>query len=246
MENKVVLVTGASKGIGAATIKEFAKNGYNVVINYNNSVKEATDLEEYILDKYDVSVLKIKCDVSSEYEVDDMVNQIIDTFGHIDILVNNAGIAIDDEYMDHSVPNFKKVIDTNLIGTYCVSKYVSKYMLAQKSGVIINISSNNGIDCYSPMSLDYDASKAGVISLTHNLAVALAPYIRVNAIAPGWTKTSSVMEMMPEYLEFEKKKILLDRFAEPEEIADVIYFLASDKAKYINNEVIRVDGGQRC
>lgn len=246
MDRKVVLVTGSSKGIGAATIKEFAKNGYNVVINYNNSVNEALALQKMILEEYDVDTLIIKCDITQEIEVQSMVKQIIDKFGHIDVLVNNAGIAIDDEYMNHSITNFRKIIDTNLISTYCVSKYVSKYMLESQNGVIVNVSSNNGIDCYSPMSLDYDASKAAIISLTHNLAIALAPHIRVNAVAPGWTMTESVMEMMPEYLDLERKKILMNRFANPEEIANVIYFLASDKASFINNEVIRIDGGQRC
>lgn len=245
MDKRVVLVTGSSKGIGAATILKFASHGYDVVINYNNSVNQAEELKETILEKYDINVLNIKADISNEEEVDNMVKQVIDTYGHIDVLVNNAGIAIDDEFFDHTTDNFRKILDTNLVGMFYISKLVSRYMLDRKNGVIINVSSNNGIDCNSPLSLDYDASKAGVISLTHNLALALAPYIRVNAVAPGWTKTESVMEMFPEYLEEENKKILLNRFAEPEEIANVIYFLASDAASYINDEVIRVDGGIR-
>lgn len=246
MDKKVVLVTGSSKGIGAATILRFAKEGYNVVINYNNSVNETKELKQTILEKYDVDVLDIKADISNELEVENMVNKVIDTYGHIDVLVNNAGIAIDDEFFDHTTANFRKILDTNLVGMFYISQLVSKYMLDKKSGVIINISSNNGIDCNSPLSLDYDASKAGVISLTHNLALALAPYVRVNAVAPGWTKTESVMEMFPEYLEEEKKKVLLNRFAEPEEIANVIYFLASEESSYINNTIIRVDGGIKC
>lgn len=246
MDKKVVLVTGSSKGIGAATILRFAKEGYNVVINYNNSVNETKELKQTILEKYDVDVLDIKADISNEIEVENMVNKVIDTYGHIDVLVNNAGIAIDDEFFDHTTANFRKILDINLVGMFYISQLVSKYMLDKKSGVIINISSNNGIDCNSPLSLDYDASKAGVISLTHNLALALAPYVRVNAVAPGWTKTESVMEMFPEYLEEEKKKVLLNRFAEPEEIANVIYFLASEESSYINNTIIRVDGGIKC
>jgi len=246
MDKKVVLVTGSSKGIGAATILRFAKEGYNVVINYNNSVNETKELKQTILEKYDVDVLDIKADISNEIEVENMVNKVIDTYGHIDVLVNNAGIAIDDEFFDHTTANFRKILDINLVGMFYISQLVSKYMLDKKSGVIINISSNNGIDCNSPLSLDYDASKAGVISLTHNLALALAPYVRVNAVAPGWTKTESVMEMFPEYLEEEKKKVMLNRFAEPEEIANVIYFLASEESSYINNTIIRVDGGIKC
>lgn len=241
--NRVVLITGASRGIGAATAEAFAKEKDIVIINYFHSEKEALELKNKIEETYSISAMVIQADISKDEEVKSMIEKIISTYGRIDILVNNAGIAIDDEFFDHSTSNFRKILDTNLVGMFFISQCVSKYMLENKSGIIINIASNNGIDCNSPLSLDYDASKAGVISLTHNLACALSPYIRVNAVAPGWTKTDSVLEMMPEYLEEEKKKILLNRFAEPEEIASVIVFLASSQAKYINNEVIRVDGG---
>ena len=116
-------------------------------------------------------------------------------------------------------------------------------MLKHQSGVIINISSTNGIDTLETYSMDYDASKAGVISLTKNFATALAPYVRVNAVAPGWTSTEAVLKMNPTYLKEEKNKILLERFAKPEEIASVVFFLASDEASYINGAVLRVDGG---
>lgn len=244
MERKVVLVTGSSKGIGAATIKEFAKNGYNVVINYNNSVNEALALKEDILVKYDVDALAIKCDITSEIEVQTMIKQIIDNFGHIDVLVNNAGIAIDTLVEEKTIDDFKKTINTNLIGAFICSRECYKYMNDNSS--IIMVSSTNGLDTYYPYSLDYDASKAGLISLMHNLSVEYSPKIRVNAVAPGWVNTQMNQNMDEEYVREECKNILLERFAEPEEIANVIYFLASDKAKYINNEVIRIDGGQRC
>ena len=240
--NRIVLITGASRGIGAATAHSFAKNKDTVIINYHTSEKEALELQKKI-EETGVSAMIIKSDISKENEVDAMIEKIISTYGRIDILVNNAGMDIPDEFFNHTVENFRKVLDTNLVGMFYVSKCVSRYMLDNKSGVIINVSSNNGIDCNSPLSLDYDASKAGVISLTHNLARVLMPTIRVNAVAPGWTNTDSVKEMMPEYKEEEMKKIMLKRFAEPEEIANVIFFLASDQASYINNTVIRVDGG---
>lgn len=117
-------------------------------------------------------------------------------------------------------------------------------MYEQKSGVIINISSTNGLDKYYPMSLEYDASKSALISLTHNLSLQFAPYIRVNAIAPGWVATESELKLLDEnYIKDEEEKILLKRFAKESEIADVVVYLASDKASYINNSVIRVDGG---
>ena len=132
----------------------------------------------------------------------------------------------------------------NLIGTYLCSKYVGKVMLNAKKGKIINISSTNAMDTYYPESCDYVASKAGVISLTHNLAREFAPFVTVNCIAPGWVKTAMNKDLSIDQITEEKKKILLGRFAEPEEIAKVVLFLSSNKASYINDSVIRVDGGK--
>ena len=230
MNKKVVLITGASLGIGASTAIKFAKEGYDVIINYNTHKNEALIVQKEAI-KYGSDAMTIKADISNEQEVIDMIEKVIDKYHHIDVLVNNAGIAHDE------------VLNTNLVGTFFISQQVARYMLDYSSGVIINVSSNNGIDCFNPYSIDYDASKAGIISLTHNLAKALAPNIRVNSVAPGWTRTPSVMEMLPEYLEEESKNIMLERIAQPEEIANVIYFLASDNASYINGEIIRVDGG---
>ena len=246
MDNKVVLITGASKGIGAATAKVFASNNYNVVINYNSSEVEAKELSKELEQNYSIKTLTVKCDVSNEVEVKNMVEKAIEVFGYIDVLINNAGIAIDTIFEDKTVENFRRILDVNLIGTFLVSKYVSNYMLKEKKGSIINVSSTNGIDTYYPYSLDYDASKAGVISLTNNLALQLSPYIRVNTVAPGWVNTEMNKELAVEYIEEENKKIILNRFGEPEEIAKVIYFLASEDASYINSSIIRVDGGFKC
>lgn len=240
---KVALVTGSSRGIGRATIIEFAKKGCDVVINYMSSKKEALDLKEKVESQYSVKALAIQADVSVEEQVRAMVDEIISTFGHIDILVNNAGIAIDTLFEDKTVANFRRTLDVNLIGTFLVSKYVGKYMLEEKEGCIINISSTNGIDTGYPESLDYDASKAGILSLTKNLAIQYAPYIRVNSIASGWVLTDMSKELDDDFMKEEKSKILLNRFADSYEIAKVIVFLASDDASYINGEVIRVDGG---
>ena len=235
----VVLVTGASKGIGASTALLFAQNGYDVVINYYSDTDSANKVKENV-EKYGVKCLLCKCDISNEEEVKNMVDDIINMFDSIDVLVNNAGIANDTLPFEKNVDGFKRVLDVNLIGTYLVSKYVSKHM---KNGSIINISSTNALNQYYPYSLDYDASKAGVISLTHNLAVELSPNIRVNAICPGWVNTDMNKQLDDDYINDECKNILLGRFAEPSEIASVIYFLASDDASYINNSIIRVDGG---
>ena len=240
---KTVLVTGSSKGIGRATIIEFAKHGYNVVINYNSDEKGAKELEQFVKSNYNVEVLSIKCDVSDEMLVKKMVDEIISAFGKIDALVNNAGIAIDTTFEDKTVENFKKTLNVNLIGQFIVAKEVGKYMLENKKGSIVNISSTNGFETYYPYSLDYDASKAGVISLTHNLAIEYAPYIRVNSVAPGWVDTDMNKELDDDYVNEECKKIFLNRFGKPEEIAKVVYFLSSDDASYINGEIVRVDGG---
>lgn len=241
---KTVLVTGSSRGLGKSTIIKFASNGYNVVINYNNSYNSAKELENYIKEKYEVGVLTIKADVSREDEVKMMVDTIVNIFGSIDVVVNNAAIAIDTLFEDKTIDNFKKILDTNLLGTFLVSKYASIYMLKNKHGKIINISSTNGIDTYYPYSLDYDASKAAVISLTHNLSKQFSPYINVNCVCPGWIDTDMNKDIDKEFYEEEKNKIYLKRFAKPEEIANVIYFLATDEANYINNSVICVDGGK--
>ena len=244
MSNVVALVTGGSRGIGKATILEFAKAGVNVVINYNKHAMLAEAVKDEILNKYDVEVMCIKADISREEEVEEMVNQIIDRFGKIDILVNNAGICHDSLFMDKSVNNFKKILDVNLIGTYLCSKYVGRVMLDRGSGKIINIASTNAIDTYYPESCDYDASKAGVISLTHNMAREFAPHILVNCICPGWVKTEMSEGLSYEQIEEEKEKILVKRFADSSEIAKVVVFLASSKASYINDAIIRVDGGR--
>ena len=242
MERKTVLITGASRGLGKAIAKVFAKNNYNVILNYNTSEEEANKLAKE-LEQYNVEVLPIKADITNEEEIKDMVEQSINKFKKIDVLINNAGIAIDTTFEDKTKENFMKILDTNLVGPFILTKYVGEYMLKEKQGNIVNISSTNGIDTYYEYSLDYDASKAGLISLTHNLAQHYAPYIRVNCVAPGWINTEMNKNLDEEYKKEEESKILLNRFAEPEEIANVVYFLTTDEAKYINNETIRVDGG---
>ena len=240
---KTVLITGGSRGIGKATSLEFAKHGYNIVINYVNDDISAKNLKSYIVENYDVDVMLCKCNVSSEDGVKGMVNSIIDNYGNIDVLVNNAGIAIDTTFDDKKIENFKKILNVNLIGPFILSREVGNYMLKQGFGSIINVSSTNALDTYYEYSLDYDASKAGLVSLTHNLAKYYAPNIRVNAVAPGWVDTEMNKELDSSYIKEECDKIYLKRFAKPEEVAKAIYFLTSDDASYITGEVLRVDGG---
>lgn len=244
MDRKVVIVTGGTRGIGASIVKEMAKNKYNIIINYLSNKDIAEKLKSDLEKKYDIDILTIKADVSNENEVKDMINTTLNSFHRIDCLVNNAGIAIDTFFEDKTVENFKRILDVNLIGPFLTSKYAYPY-LKENKGCIINISSTNGIDTLYPESLDYDASKAGLISLTKNLAKCFAPDIRVNSVAPGWIDTDMNKELDDIFIKDEESKILLNRFGKPEEIAKVVSFLASDDASYINGEIIRIDGGAK-
>ena len=244
-KDKVVLVTGSSRGIGRSTIEEFASLGANVIINYVNNEDMALELKNEVVSKYGVDALVVKCDVSKEEEVKDMVNTIISHFGKIDILVNNAAISMDDVIDNKTSEDFMRVIGVNLLGPFLTSKYIGRIMFNQKSGKIINITSTNGIDTYYKESMDYDASKAGLISLTHNLALEFSPYVNVNAVAAGWVNTDVNKDLEPNFRDEQTSKILLNRFAESKEIAKTVVFLASDNASYINSSIIRVDGGYK-
>lgn len=249
MENKVAFITGSAKGLGAAIIKEFAQNNYDVVIHYNRSEKEAKELEQFIKQTYQVNVLTLKGDLTNEEEIKNMINKIIEEFHHIDVLVNNASLEITSEFESKNKHDFINVLDTNLIAPFLLSKYVSKYMIDKNYGKIVNITSNNSINKYDSITLEYDASKLALISLTHNLALELAPIINVNAVAPGWIMTEKVKELnnsLDGMLEKEEKKnILIERFAYPEEVAKLVYFLCTDDARSINNQVITIDGGTK-
>ncbi len=243
--NKVVLVTGSAIGIGRAIIQELAKNGYNCVINYLNSEKEALSLKEEVETKYGITALAIKADVSNESEVDQMFSTIEQVLGGVDILVNNAGIDLSDLFELQKTVDFKRTLDVNLIGAYLSSKRAESYMYEKKWGRIINISSTNGINTYYPTCIAYDASKAGMISLTHNLSVQFAPYIHVNAIALGFIGTKNELKGYDEeFLKQELDKILLKRYGDPIEVAYLVKFLISEEANFFNNSIIRLDGGQ--
>lgn len=242
---RVVFITGASSGIGEATAKLFAMRGDDVVIHYCSGEGRARNISLEIGKQYGVRTLCVQADIADEKQVSSMVDKVIQKFGHIDVLVNNAGVAMDSDFSMKNVDSFRQTLNTNLIGTFLVSKYVSSYMKVQENGIIVNVGSTNGIDSYYPYSMEYDASKAGVHSLTKNLAVELAPNIRVNAVAPGWVMTPMNHDLTKEFMEQEKGKVVLGRFAEPIEIAKIIYFLASDEASYVNGSIIVADGGRK-
>lgn len=244
--NKVVLVTGGAQGIGKAIALELAKNHYDVVINYLSSNKAAALLEEEIKKNYDVRVMIIQADVSKEEEVDAMISLIEKKWGGVDILINNAAVDLSNLFHLKTADEFRKTLDVNVVGAFNCSKRVYRHMLDQEYGRIINISSTNGINTYYPMCIDYDASKAALISLTHNLAFEYGPYINVNAIAPGFIGTDNELDGYDEeFLKEEQEKIMVNRYGKPEEVAYLVKFLISDEANFINNTIIRIDGGQK-
>lgn len=226
---KTVLITGGSSKIAEAAIIKYLDCGYQVITTYHNQKLDIPDVKSYYLDVEDEgSILKLINDLKKDY-------------GTIDVLVNNIGTCFDSPIEEKELATFKKIINVNLTGTYLMCKHIKEVM---PEGTILNISSTNGIDTYYPESMDYDASKAGVNSLTHNFAKLYAPAIRVNALALGWVNTDMTKDMSWLFRADQEEKILLKRFAEPEEIANVIYFITSEEASYINNSIIRVDGGK--
>lgn len=242
---KIALVTGGAKGIGEAIVRELAANGYDVVINYLTSEERAENLAKELMKKYSVIVLTYQCDVSNEEKVKEMVAYIEEKLGTVDILINNAAIDISSMWHEKKIEDFKRTLDVNVIGAYNVAHAVYRGMIDKKWGRVINIASTNGINTYYPMCLEYDASKAALISLTHNLAMQFAPYVNVNAIAPGFIGTESELDGYDEeFLKSEQEKILLGRYGNSEEVAHLVKFLVSEEASYINNSVIRIDGGQ--
>ncbi|MCI8346940.1 MAG: SDR family oxidoreductase [Bacilli bacterium] len=244
MKDKVALITGGASGLGRTITVTLAKQGCQVIILYHTNDKKAIELQREIKEKYQVQARIIKCDLSSEQEINKMIEQIKQQNIKINYLVNNAALCIDSLFEDKTKENFMKTLEVNVVGTFLVSRLVGNMMYENRNGTIVNISSTNGINQYFPMSIDYDASKAALNSLTHNLALQFSPYVRVNAVAPGWVKTENEMRGLDDlYIKSEEEKIFIKRFAEEQEIANIIIFLLSDQSSYINNQIIEADGG---
>ena len=243
-KDKIVIVTGSSRGIGRATAIAFAREGANVVVNYVKNKKASDEVvaEIKILGRDAISV---QADVASEDDVKRMVKEAVQHFGAIDVLVNNAGIIWDIPIFTKTVEQWERTIRVNLIGTFLCVKYAVPHMKDRTGASILNISSTNGIDSLSPDSADYDTSKAGVISLTKNLSQALAPNIRVNSVAPGWIDTEINKDLPKEFIESETQKIALKRWGRPEEVAKAVLFLCSEDAGFITGSMLVVDGGYR-
>ena len=242
LTGKVAVVTGASRGIGRAIALRLAQEGAAVVINYNGSKERAQEVKTEIESAGGTAQI-MQCDVADAASCDEMFQTIIKEFGRIDILVNNAGITRDGLLMKMAEEDFDAVIDTNLKGTFHCIRAVSRQMLRQRSGRIINLSSVSGV-LGNAGQANYSASKAGVIGLTKSVARELSSRgITCNAVAPGFIDTEMTAQMTDKAKEAVKTQIPLGRVGKVDDIAEVVTFLASEKASYITGQVISVDGG---
>ena len=238
---KTVVVTGASKGIGRAVAKEFANNGYNIVICYNHSISAAQELLAEISGI--TRAIAIRVDVSKEDEVKNMIDITKNTFGTIDVLVNCAGVSDTRLLIDSTKEDYDFVFDTNMRGTYNTCKLVGREMLSNQSGKIINISSIWGVLGGSCESV-YSASKGAIIAFTKALAKEFGPNgINVNAVAPGFIQTDMTKNVTEEIRREIMNNSALGRLGTPEDVAGVVSFLASEKSNFITGQVIGVDGG---
>lgn len=242
LENKIALVTGASRGIGKQIALTLAAEGAYVVVNYNGSVDAANAVVEEIQSKGG-NAEAYQCTVSDFAAVEEMIKTLVKKLGRIDILVNNAGITRDDLLMKMKEADFDAVIDTNLKGSFNTMRHIARPMLKQKGGCIINISSVSGI-LGNPGQMNYCASKAGVIGMTKSMARELASRnVRVNAVAPGFIDTEMTRAMTDDAKKAGIAQVPLGRMGSTEDIANTVAFLASDRASYITGQVICVDGG---
>lgn len=247
---KVIVITGASKGIGEAIAKIFAVRGsYNIVLisrHYLEVEKTAKEIEKNFVFGENIKVLPLECDVSDEKQVKRVFEEIYKKFGSVDVLINNAGInsrrTIGNlDSFEEDLNGFREELSINLTGTFICSYVAAKYMLKNKSGSIVNISSIKGKEPTS--SPGYGASKAGIIKLTKDFAKSLAPSIRVNCVAPGFIDTGMTTELSEEKKQTYRKMIPMLRFGDVEEIAKAVFFLTSDESSYITGATLDVNGG---
>ncbi len=241
-ERRVAMVTGATRGIGKEIALELAQNGLDIAINYRSMQEGMEDLKKEI-EAYGVRCEFVGADVANFEQCENMVKETVEKFGKIDILVNNAGITKDGLIMRMKKEDFEAVIDINLIGTFNVTRNVIPYMIKQKSGRIINVSSVVGVAGNAGQT-NYSASKAGIIGFTKSLAKEVASRnILVNAIAPGFIDTDMTKVLSDNVKEGINAQIPLRRMGNPKEVAKVVKFLASEDSSYITGQVINIDGG---
>jgi len=244
LKGKVTIVTGASRGIGAAIARRFAREGSKVVIDYNQSKAEAVRLLGEIKEAGGDAII-VGADVSVPADVKKLVRETIDAYGRVDILINNAGVMFTQTFLDADDDVWDKTIDINLKGAYLCSKEVAPIMLKQKSGKIINISSNSG--AYHPSAMrfvEYVVSKAGLNGLTKALALKLGPHINVNAILPGWIETEMIAGIPSATAQAVIDETPLKRNGTSDEVANAAVYLASDESDFVTGELHMVTGGR--
>jgi len=242
LEGKVALVTGASRGIGREIALELAREGCNVAVNYSGSEAKANEVVDEIKG-LGREAIAVQCNVSDSDAVQAMVKETIGQFGSVDILVNNAGITKDNLLMRMKEAEWDDVININLKGVFLCTKAVTRQMMKQRSGRIINISSIVGVSG-NPGQANYVAAKSGVIGLTKTTAKELAPRgITVNAIAPGFISTDMTDQLPDDVRNEMLKQIPLSRFGDPRDIAKVVTFVASESASYMTGQTLHIDGG---
>ncbi|NLD25742.1 MAG: 3-oxoacyl-[acyl-carrier-protein] reductase [Acholeplasmataceae bacterium] len=242
LSDKVAIVTGGANGIGREIVHILAAQGAKVIINYRSSEDAAKNLQAELADNQ-CQVDIFRADVASFSEAEKLVEYVVEKYGRVDILVNNAGITADNLIMRMNEDDFDRVIDVNLKGTWNCSKHAAKYMVKQRSGKIINISSVVGLIGNAGQS-NYAASKAGIIGLTKSLARELAKRnINVNAVAPGFIQTQMTANLSEELVKGITENIPLGRLGEPRDVANLVAFLCSEEANYLTGQVINVDGG---
>lgn len=242
LKDKTALITGGARGIGGTTAFLFAKEGAKVGILdlREEGLRKIKDQAK----KKGIALRTFVGDVSKKDQIESVMQEFVQEFGRIDVLVNNAGIAISRPFLEKTVEDWKKTLEVNLIGIFVCSQAAARYMLEQKSGKIINISSIRGIDhCGREGIMDYSASKAAVISLTKTMAKELAPHVNVNTVAPGHTNTEMIKSLPEEIRKNMIEGSYLKRLAKPQEIAKAILFLASNDADFITGQLLLVDGG---
>lgn len=242
MTKKVALITGGTKGIGRKIAEKLSQSEYDIILHYRSDEEAALEFEKE-LQSYGSEVLLVKGDVTSVEDCQNIVDKGLEKFEKIDVLVNNAGITKDNLLMKMSIEDFDDVIETNLKSAFIMMKLVSKSMMKKRSGKIINISSIVGLTG-NPGQINYAASKGGLNSMTKSLAKELGSRnVLVNAVAPGFIKTDMTDKLSDKVIDSYKENIPLKRLGDPEDVANLVVFLASDKSNYITGQVISVDGG---
>ena len=240
---KTAVVTGASRGIGAACAVAMAKSGYNVILGYKEQKQKAENLAKVLIEGYGIAALAVQADVSDSKQAQELVDVAYRNFGRVDVLVNNAGIAGYKLFTDITDEEWNEMIGTNLTGVFNCSRAAVKYMVSAHSGSIVNISSMWG-QVGASCEVHYSASKAGVIGMTQALAKELAPSgVRVNCLCPGVIRTDMLSEIDDETVSSLIEETPLGRLGSPKDIADAVAFLCSDGATFITGQVLGVNGG---